>query len=91
MNDEGSVINGGQNVVLSMKSVHTHTHLKAGSMIPIQSSDGVKTTFDLMKKPISLYALRDEDGYAYGSVFLDSGDSIDDLDTSKIEYYQLHL
>lgn len=83
----------GDTVKLATDNLSVHTHLKSGSMIAFQdNSDGkVMTTNDLLQKPISLYAVRNEHGYAYGSVFLDKGISRAELDNKNIEYYQLHL
>lgn len=41
------------------------------------------TTTDLLKRPISLYANRDNNGYAYGTVYLSQGEKTNE----DFEYY----
>ena len=50
-----------------------NVHLKEGSLIPYQANDDFssQTTVDLLKKPISIIANRDANGFAKGTVFLD--------------------
>lgn len=63
---------GGKKVKLTVKPT-INVHLRDGGLIPFQSTaDGsVKTTADLLKKPIQIIANRDASGHAEGTVFLD--------------------
>lgn len=82
----------GATVDLSVKST-VNVHLKQGGLIPYQSTaDGtLRTTADLLKRPISIIAHRDDSGHAEGTVFLDQGISVKELQDSKYEYYQIKL
>lgn len=51
----------------------------------------VKTTNDLLKKPISLVANRDPNGFASGSLFLDGGISIKEITGKQFEYYKIKV
>jgi len=50
-----------------------NAHLKQGTLIPYQtvSDQKIKTTQDLLARPISIIANRDDNGHAEGMVFLD--------------------
>jgi hypothetical protein len=47
----------------------------------------VLTVSGLVNKSISLYANRDENGYASGTVFLDKGETMSELKDKTYEYY----
>jgi hypothetical protein len=51
----------------------------------------VLTVSGLVNKSISLYANRDENGFATGSVFLDKGETMSELSNKAYEYYQFNL
>lgn len=84
---------GGDTVDLKTTRKSVNVHLKQGSMIAFQdNSDGsIKSVDSLIAEPISLLVNRDDNGYAYGTVFLDNGSSLDELNNENYEYYQLHF
>ena len=83
---------GGANVSLTTDRLSAHVHLRAGSLIAFQdnSDNSTKVTGDLLKKPISLLVNRNENGYAYGTLFLDTGLQLEELEKNQYEYYQIH-
>ena len=67
--------------------------LRGGSIIPFQKNDDMKinSTAALLNAPITLIALRDENGRAKGTMVLDTGDSRKELTDQTYEYYQFVL
>jgi len=49
----------------------------------------VWTTNDLLAQPISLLINRDENGYADGSLLLDGGLKISEIESNNHEYYTI--
>eukprot|EP00347_Sterkiella_histriomuscorum_P014109 403362137 len=78
---------------LDAQSVVVNKHLAPGSMIPWQDSKITKamTTADLLKFPISLIANRDQNQYAYGTLFLDQGQTESEINNNQYEYYQINF
>jgi hypothetical protein len=83
---------GGSNATLNIHST-VNVHLKDGSLIPFQANDdhSAKTTTDLLQKPISIIAHRDESGFAAGTLFLDQGISRKEINDWDFEYYNIQL
>jgi alpha-glucosidase (family GH31 glycosyl hydrolase) len=90
--DFTEVIEGGQQVDLKVRPT-VNVHLMPGKMTSFQPNNdmSVKSTSQLLEKPIQLIANRDEGGRAVGSVFLDKGISNDELNQEHFEYYELVL
>lgn len=52
----------------------------------------MKTTTDLITKgAIKLVALRDEAGHASGSLFVDDGESLDNLEAQKFDFHDFKI
>jgi len=70
-----------------------NVHLAPGAMIPFQFNKdmSIMTSNDTIKKPISLIANRDENGYAGGSLFLDQGANRSEMYDDLSEYYNINL
>lgn len=72
-----------------------HAHLRPGSLIAYQNTinskgSQVMTTSELITQPIALIINRDENNYAYGSLFLDTGLYLSEITSKSFEYYQIH-
>lgn len=83
----------GSTVTLDAQSAKVNVHLRPGSLIPWQDNrdSKVKTTNDLLTKPISIVANRDTNGVSQGTLLLDGGSSISEIQTGQYEYYQINL
>lgn len=60
-------------------------HIRGGSIIPLRSS-GAMTTTELRKKPFQLIVAPGSDGTASGSLYVDDGDSLEQNNTTNIEF-----
>jgi hypothetical protein len=80
---------GGQVVELPAKDT-VQVHLRQGSIIAHQDNSdfSIKTTADLLQKPISIVVNPDAQGHADGSLFIDSGISRAELN-GDFRYYLL--
>ena len=92
LNEVIDTTKGGANVTLNVHST-VNVHLKSGGLIPYQNTGdmSVKTTTDLLKKPVAILANRDDSGHAEGTVFLDQGISRVELDSQLYEHYSVKL
>ena len=63
-----------------------------GRIIPFQnnSDTSINNTQQLINAAISLFINPDENGYAKGSLFLDQGESLSELNDYNYEYYNFH-
>jgi len=48
------------------------------------------TTSELITQPISLIVNRDDNNYATGTLFLDTGLKISEITSKSFEYYQIN-
>merc|ERR1712070_733887 len=60
-------------------------HVRGGAVIPLRSESAMTTT-EVRTKPFHLIVAPDRDGKAYGTLYLDDGDSIEQPATSEIEF-----
>jgi len=69
------------------------TYLKPGSMVAFQKNNGgwTTTTDVLNSAPLRLTANIDPNGWASGTLFLDKGESLSELENKDYEYYKFHL
>jgi alpha-glucosidase len=68
-----------------IKITHIPIHIRGGSIIPVRSS-GVMTTTELREKSFQLIIAPGPDGKAFGSLYLDDGDSLEQTVTVEIEF-----
>jgi len=60
-------------------------HVRGGAVIPLRSESAMTTT-EVRTKPFHLIVAPDREGKAYGTLYLDDGDSIEQPATSEIEF-----
>jgi alpha-glucosidase len=60
-------------------------HLRGGAIIPLRSESALTTT-EVRTKPFHLIVAPNREGKAYGTLYLDDGDSIEQPATSEIEF-----
>ncbi|KAL3486841.1 glycosyl hydrolases family 31-domain-containing protein [Aspergillus germanicus] len=65
--------------------IHIPIHIRGGSIIPVRSS-GAMTTMELREKSFQLIIAPGLDGKAFGSLYLDDGDSLEQTVTVEIEF-----
>ena len=64
-------------------------HIKAGSAIALRTQSGMTTT-EVRKKPFNILIAPTSEGAAYGSLYLDDGESLVQKSTSSIEFVYEH-
>ena len=64
-----------------------------GKVIPFQnnSDTSINNTQQLINAPITLLINADKNGFAKGSLFLDQGESLSELNDYNYEYYNFHF
>ncbi|KAL2871834.1 putative alpha-glucosidase [Aspergillus lucknowensis] len=87
----GAALHGqGETVTLTdIDITHIPIHIRGGSIIPVRSS-GAKTTTELRNKSFQLIIAPGQDGTASGSLYLDDGDSVEQILTAEIEFEYRH-
>mmetsp|Transcript_43930 Transcript_43930/g.42469 ORF Transcript_43930/g.42469 Transcript_43930/m.42469 type:complete len:212 (+) Transcript_43930:2194-2829(+) len=86
-----SIPDGGSTATLTALNT-VNVHLRPGKLIPFQdNSQGDSfTTTDILAKPISLIFNRDSNGFAEGTLLLDDGISMEQIETKKYQYYKFY-
>lgn len=89
-NSYAKVTGAGANTTLTdISFTEIPLHIKSGSIIPIRKESGYTTT-DVRKQPFNILVAPSETGCAYGSLYLDDGDSLVQTATSEIEFAYEH-
>jgi hypothetical protein len=91
INNPANIITGNGTFNLSTTGQSPIVHLRPGAIATFQNNSdmSVNNTSQLNSKPISLLVNRDENNYATGSLFLDQGETLSELDNKNYEYYTL--
>ncbi len=76
---------GAQSTLTDIHITDIPIHIRGGSIIPLRSS-GAMTTTELRKKPFELIVAPGSDGTASGSLYVDDGDSLEQNNTTNIEF-----
>ncbi|KAJ0425820.1 glycosyl hydrolases family 31-domain-containing protein [Aspergillus carlsbadensis] len=78
----------GKGKVVTLRDIgitHIPIHIRGGSIVPVRSS-GAMTTTELRKKSFQLIIAPGLDGKAFGSLYLDDGDSLEQTVMVDIEF-----
>jgi alpha-glucosidase (family GH31 glycosyl hydrolase) len=91
--DHTQILGGGKSYELDATIPSAHAHLMPGKVIPFQSNGGerYKSTAQLINSTVELIVNPDSNGYAEGSLFLDMGSSVKELNDQAFEYYRLQM
>jgi alpha-glucosidase len=86
-NNDFSIVRGtGSTITLSDIDYQTiPIHIRGGTIIPLRS-ESANTTTELRKKGFNIVVAPGLDGSASGSLYLDDGDSIEQPNTSQIDF-----
>ncbi|RAL13209.1 putative alpha-glucosidase [Aspergillus homomorphus CBS 101889] len=84
----GEALRGrGANVTLKdIDFTHIPIHVRGGSIVPIRSSSAM-TTSEIRQKGFELLIAPGLDGTAWGSLYLDDGDSLEQSEVSEITFH----
>jgi alpha-glucosidase (family GH31 glycosyl hydrolase) len=95
LNDWKTIVEGnGENKAIETSWNHTIVHMREGSIIPYQVIDykTIKTTKDLIDRPISIIIFPNTKGFAEGFLYIDKdGDNRLDFQSKNYEYYQMRF
>lgn len=89
--DLSEVIEGKYNLKELKFRNKVNAHLMPGTIIPFQNNSAMtaRTTTDLSRLPLSLIINRNQRDVAVGTVFLDGGNTLSELENKTFEYYTI--
>jgi hypothetical protein len=93
LNNLGELLAGGQAHDLDISQQSVNAHLMPGRVIAFQnnSDESITSVHQLINSPISLVVNLDNNDFAKGSLFLDQGEKLSELNNWDYEYYHLHV
>lgn len=83
------LLDGNRTYQLDTTGYSTPVHMMPGKIIAFQNnSDGsIMNIHQLVNAPITILVNPDDNDYAEGSLFLDQGESLSELNNRNFEYY----